>query len=69
MEVLRHDHVPDYDEPVLLTSALQNLQKQVAPMRLGQERPTLIATAGDEVEVSRALVAFEPTGHGIRVAG
>src|SRR5690242_838864 len=59
MEVLRHDHVADHDETVILAGALQNLQKQTAAIRLGQERPPLITTAGDEVEVSPTVVTPE----------
>ena len=36
MEVLRHDHIPNHDETVILTGVLQNPQKQVAPLRLVQ---------------------------------
>jgi hypothetical protein len=63
--VLRHDYVADYDETVIFTSMLQNLQKQITAMGRGQERPPLITTAGDEVEVSSPVVALEAAGHGM----
>jgi hypothetical protein len=42
---------------------LQDLEKQVAIQRAAEQWTALVATRGDEVEVSSATVAMESVGH------
>jgi hypothetical protein len=67
MNVFRHDHVADHHEPVAPPQPLENLEKQVAALGAAQERPALIATERDVVEVTGSVEAFESPRHGDRL--
>jgi hypothetical protein len=56
--VFGHDYITDHDEMISSAHLLKHSQKQIATKRRAEERLPLIATAGDEVKVSRAIVAF-----------
>jgi hypothetical protein len=63
MKVLRHDDVSQHNEAMLRAHFFKNGQKQVTS-RIGVEpRPSLIATAGDEVQISAAVVSPQTLGH------
>jgi len=68
MHMLGHDHVA-YDYKVVATAhLLQHFKEQVAILRVAQDWAALVATRGDEMEVSGAVVAMESVGHGGFVA-
>ncbi len=65
--MLGHDHVPDHNKPIFLPSALQHTQEKVASFPTSQLRPTLIATAGYEVEIVSAIPALQTLRHSTNV--
>jgi hypothetical protein len=64
MKVLGHDHITEDHESIALSNFFQNGEKQIAPAGRTQSRLTVITTAGDEVQISGAIISFEIPGHG-----
>jgi hypothetical protein len=58
-----HHGIPNDYELMALPYLLQNLQEEIARVPLAQERSALVATRGDEVEISGAVVAMQVGGH------
>jgi hypothetical protein len=58
VNVLGHDHVTGYDEPIPPTHPLQHAQKKVTAVRRAEQRLPPITTARDEMKVPGAVVAF-----------
>lgn len=58
VNVFGHDDVTNDHELVAFAHALQHRQEQVATARRGEKGLSSITTAGDEVQVSGAVVAF-----------
>jgi hypothetical protein len=67
MNVLGHDHVAENGKAVFAARLLEKLQEQIAALGPVQERDAMIATAGDEVQLSGVIVALEASGHGRRL--
>ena len=63
MKVFGHDHVADDYELIAAAHPFQYFQEKVAACGRPQQGPTLVATAGDVVEMVGAIVAFEAQGH------
>jgi hypothetical protein len=42
-------------------------EEQITLSGGSQQRLALIATAGDEVEVPRAVIAMQASGHGVKI--
>lgn len=64
MDVLGHDDVGGYDEVVAETHGFEGLFEEIAGLRGREVGEPVIATEGDEVEVSCGLVSDEVVGHG-----
>ena len=62
MEVFGHDYVSGHYESVALTDCFQNLQKQISSGWRAQQRPAIVAAAGDEVQVAVSVEAVSPVG-------
>ncbi len=62
VHVLGHDHVSDNREVISPTHLFQHVQEQIAVASAPQQRQALVATGGDEVLVSRAVVTMQPFG-------
>ena len=70
MDVLRHDHVSNYNETTASSNLLEDFKKQVPAARGAQQRTPMITTKGDEVQVSGAIAAMQTPGHdGMLLAG
>jgi hypothetical protein len=67
--VLGHNDVSDDHETVPQPGVLQHAQEEVAPLGTSKLGLTVIAAAGDEVEVLPAVPALQASGHGSRLAG
>jgi hypothetical protein len=63
MKMLRHDHVTHHHESIALARLLQDGKKHVTAAGRAQQRRTLITTAGNEVQVARAVVSVQSLGH------
>jgi len=63
MKVFGHDHVADDHELIAAAHPFQYFQEKVAACGRPQQGPTLVATAGDVVQMVGATVAFEALGH------
>ena len=61
--MLGHDHVSQNHETIALTHLLENRQEEITATRTGQVLPPMVTTAGDEVQVPDAGIAFEIPGH------
>ena len=68
VDVLGHDDVSDYSKTVAPPHLLQHVQEQVAIMGAAEQWQALVPAGGDEVRVSRPVIAMEPVGHGSGVA-
>ena len=64
MYVFGHNYVAYDDKTIAPADLLQDLKKQVSVLGAVQHGTALVATRGDEVEVSGALVTMESVGHG-----
>src|SRR5207237_9657448 len=62
MEVLGHDYISQNYETIALTHLLEDRQEEIAATCTGQVLPSLITTAGDEVQVSGSGIAFDFRG-------
>jgi hypothetical protein len=63
VQMLGHDHVPDDHQAIPPVHLLQHFEEEIAIRRLLQQRQPVIATGGDEVEISGAVVATKFVGH------
>lgn len=63
MNMLGHDYVAHDHKTIAPPNLLQDLEKQVAIQRAAEQWTALVATLGDEVEVSGAIVAVESVRH------
>jgi hypothetical protein len=63
VNVFRHDHIADHHELVFAPGFLQNSYEEIASAGAAQYGSTMIATAGDEVEVPGTVIAVEVGGH------
>jgi len=61
--MLRHDHVTDDYKPMALPNLLQHFEEEIARARCVQQGTPLIATCGNKVEVSGAVVALQAFRH------
>ncbi len=68
MYVLGHNHVTYDDKTIALADLLQDLEKQIAIWRAAEQWTALVATRGDEVQVSGTVVSMESVRHGGFVA-
>ena len=58
MEVLGHDDVAEHDETVALAGLFEDFEEEIAAGCAAQRGPALVATAGNEVQVSCAVVSL-----------
>jgi hypothetical protein len=58
-----HNHISEDDEIVAQADFFESFQKQVAMARAAEQRPPLITTAGDEMQVIVTVVAADAGGH------
>jgi len=63
VKVLRHDDVSQHNKAVLLAHFFENVQEQITPLVGMEPRLSLTATAGDEVQISAAVVTPQTLGH------
>jgi hypothetical protein len=68
VKVLGHDHIAYDHEVIPAAHAFENFQQQIAIPPLSQQRQPTITAGGDEVEISRAIIATEFVGHPQAVA-
>jgi hypothetical protein len=61
--MLVHNHHSDKCERVAQTNFAEDFNKEIAGANRPQERKTPVATAGDEVEVTLTVAAFEACRH------
>ena len=57
--MLVHNHRPDQCELVACAEFAEDLDEEVASADGAEERQTAVTTAGDEVEVTLTVAAFE----------
>jgi hypothetical protein len=67
MKVLRHDDLSQHNKAVLFTHFVENSQKQITPLVGVEPRFSLIATAGNEVQISSAAATPQTLGHEARL--
>ena len=63
VNVLRHHHVSDHDELIAAPNLFQNFKEQIAALRRSQPGLALVATAGDEMQLSSSVVTCGMSGH------
>jgi hypothetical protein len=63
MDMLRHDHVTDDDRVMALAGLLHDFEAEMARLGRAKKGPPRVATGGDEVKVSRAIVAVKIPRH------
>jgi hypothetical protein len=68
VDVLGHEDVSDYVKTITPPHVFQHAQEQVAVSWAAEQWQALVTTGGDEVRVSRPVIAMEPVGHGSGVA-
>jgi len=61
--VFRHDDISHHHESIALTSLFQNREEAVAAARSAQKRQSLIAGAGDKVQVMGAVGPMQAAWH------
>src|SRR5437868_6594121 len=64
MKVFGHEHITNDYELIPAAHPVQYFEEKVATGWRAQEWTMLVATAGDAVQMTRAVVAFEALGHG-----
>ena len=63
MDMLRHDHVTDNYKLMALADLLNDLEEEIARAGCAEKGTALIATCGNKVGVSRAVVAVQVCRH------
>ena len=63
MKMLGHDHVAQYHERIPLPDLLEDSEKEVTAGGRAQKRLLMIATAGDEMQITATVEALETPGH------
>jgi hypothetical protein len=63
MKVLRHNDVSQHNKAVLFTYLFKNVQKQITVFIVVEPRLSLIATAGNDVQISGTVVTPQALGH------
>jgi hypothetical protein len=66
--MLGHDNIAEDDELKTAAYLFHDREKKVSAVCGTQERETVVAATGDEVEVTAAVVSFEAPGHEGRVS-
>jgi len=66
--MLVHYHHPDQCELVAQTDLAEDFNKEIAGANRPQERKTPVATAGDEVQVTLTVAAFETCRHQMKMS-
>jgi hypothetical protein len=69
MKMLGHHHISDYDKTVSLPHLFEHSEEQVTSASRSQKRLAVITTAGDEVQVSCAVVPLQSPGHEAMLGG
>jgi hypothetical protein len=64
MDMLRHDYVTDDYKLMTLADLLHNFEEEIARARCAEKGTALIATCGNKVGVSSAVVAVQVCRHG-----
>jgi hypothetical protein len=67
VDVFGHDDVAVNDETVTLASFFEDGEEEITIAGVAEKRAALVATAGNEVEVVVAVVAFQAGGHRGRI--
>lgn len=68
MHIFRHYHITQQHEMVASSDLFENVHQQLSVSHTAQQRQPLITAGGDEMAVSRAVVAVQPVGHAVGVA-
>ena len=61
--MLRHNYVTHDHKAMALADLLHNLEEKITIPFTGQQRPALVATGSDKVQVSGTVVAVKIGGH------
>jgi hypothetical protein len=67
MKMLGHHHISDHDQPIAPAHPLQHSEKKIATPTRAQHREALIATASDEVQITRAIKTLKKFRHRTRI--
>jgi hypothetical protein len=63
MNMFRHHNISHYHEPVTPANFLQSFEEKIAIFRPCEQRPALITTGGDEMQILRAVVSLQTWRH------
>src|SRR5579884_1565567 len=63
MNMFRHHHISHYHEPVTPANFLQSFNEKLTIFSSREQRPALITTGGDEMQILRAVVSLQTCGH------
>ena len=63
MKVFGHDHIADDHKLIAPADLCEDLEKKIAAFSGAQQGLATITTAGDEMQVSSALVPVKAPGH------
>lgn len=58
-----HDHVAEDDELISTPYVLENGEEKIAALRCTEQGLALVATRGDEVQITGAIEPFQTVGH------
>src|SRR5512143_859184 len=64
VKVLGHDHITEDHEAIPFAGLLEDAQEQVATQCSAEPGLPAVTAAGDEMEVSGAVISVQPFGHG-----
>jgi hypothetical protein len=64
MNMLWHDHVPNYMEFIFLTDFFKDIQEQISAGRRAKKWFSVVATTRDVVEISTSVEPAPSFGHG-----
>jgi hypothetical protein len=64
VKVLGHDDRTEDHEAIPFSGMLKDAQEQVATQWSAEPRLSAVTAAGDEMDVSGAVISFQPFGHG-----
>jgi hypothetical protein len=63
MKVLGHDDVPRHNEAMFFSNFLEDCEKQITSFIGVEPRPSFETAAGDEMQISAAVVSLQSAGH------
>jgi hypothetical protein len=63
MKMFRHDYISDDHQPIAPAHLLRHGEKKITPRRRAQHRLAPVATASDEVQITRPVTTLEKLRH------